>query len=64
MDEIIRCRDCIYYKEDWWTKVNGIPIIAAHHICEKWGNGCGTQPDGYCFMAVKKEETDGSKEQN
>ena len=63
MGEIIRCRDCVHFQEDFWVNMGGIPIIAAHNICEKWGNGCATQPERYCHMATRKEETEhGSKE--
>lgn len=35
MGEIIRCRDCVHFQEDFWVNMGGIPIIAAHNICEK-----------------------------
>lgn len=57
MDEIIRCRDCKHFELDHWEKANGIPLIVAHEICMKWGDGCKTSPDGFCFMAEKKEES-------
>ena len=55
---IIRCRDCKYFRWDAWARVNGIPLIAAHEMCMKWGGGCKTSPDGYCFMAERKEGKD------
>ena len=54
-----RCKDCKYFEYDSVAKVNGIPLIVAHEICSKWGDGCKTSEDGYCFLFEPKE---GSKE--
>ena len=56
--ELILCKHCKYYVvEDVWTEVDGIPIIAANQIpcCKRWGRGCMTEPEGYCYMAEKGE---------
>lgn len=47
---VIRCKYCKYYEKDVWIKVDSIPIIGAHHMCRKWGKGCQTDPEGYCFL--------------
>ena len=57
-EKIIRCRDCRHFETDVWTRVNGIPLIVAHEMCMKWGQGCRTSPDGFCFMAERKEDAD------
>lgn len=54
--EIIRCEDCKHYETDHFENLNGIPLIVAHDICMRWGDGCKTSSDGYCFMAERKEE--------
>lgn len=54
--EVIRCKDCKYFELDHWESVNEIPLIVAHEICTRWGDGCKTSQDGYCFMAERKEE--------
>lgn len=54
---VVRCRDCKYFDLDSWVNLGGVPIIVAHEACTKWGNGCRTSEDGYCFMAERK--TDG-----
>ena len=54
--EIVRCMDCKYFETDHFENVNGIPLIVAHEICMRWGDGCKTSPDGYCFMGERKEE--------
>ena len=59
MTEIICCIDCRYFHEDVWEIVQGIPLIIAHEICEKWGGGSKTSPDGYCFMGERRIEPDG-----
>jgi len=53
--KIGQCKDCKYFEYDSWANVNGIPIIVAHEICSKWGNGCKTKKDGYCFMFERQE---------
>ena len=54
--EIIKCKDCKYFELDHFEKVDGfpIPIIVAHEICMKWGNGCRSNINGWCFMAERK----------
>ena len=44
------CKDCKYFEYDSVAKVDGIPLIVAHEICNKWGDGCKTKEDGYCFL--------------
>lgn len=55
-EELVRCKECRYFENDHWEKVNEIPLIVAHEICTRWGGGCKTAEDGYCFMAERKEE--------
>lgn len=52
--ELIRCKDCKYFELDHFDNVNGIPLITAHECCTKWGDGCKTSENGYCFMAEKR----------
>lgn len=53
---VIRCKDCKHFEFNHWENVNGIPLIVAHEICTKWGDGCKTSSEGYCFMAERNEE--------
>lgn len=50
-----RCKDCKYFEYDSVAKVDGIPLIVAHEICSKWGGGCKTKEDGYCFLYEPQE---------
>lgn len=52
------CKDCKYFEYDNVAKVNGIPLIVVHEICNKWGDGCKTKEDGYCFLFEKQETSD------
>ena len=54
--KIKRCKDCKYFEYNSVAKVDGIPLIVAHEICSKWGDGCKTSEDGYCFLFEPKEE--------
>lgn len=50
------CKECKYFEYDSMAKVDGIPLIVAHEICSKWGDGCKTKEDGYCFLFEPREE--------
>ena len=52
------CKDCKYFEYDSVAKVNGIPLIVAHEICSRWGSGCKTKEDGYCFLFEPQESED------
>lgn len=63
IQELIRCRDCRYFERDHFDAVyiptetgeaEKMPLITAHEICTKWGDGCKTAEDGYCFLAERK----------
>jgi len=49
------CKDCKNFEYDSVAKVGGIPLIVAHEICSRWGDGCKTKEDGYCFMFEPQE---------
>ena len=46
----LKCKDCKYFEYDSVVTADGIPLIVAHEICSKWGDGCKTSEDGYCFL--------------
>lgn len=50
-----RCKDCKNFEYDSVANVDGIPLIVAHEICSKWGDGCKTREDGYCFLFEPQE---------
>lgn len=56
MSELILCKDCKHFEYDSVAQVDGIPLIVAHEICKKWGDGCKTNENGYCFLAERKEQ--------
>ena len=49
------CKNCKYFEYDSVAKVDGIPLIVAHEICNRWGKGCKTSEDGYCFLYESQE---------
>lgn len=64
LEEIVRCKDCRFFEHDHFDAVyyptesgeaQKVPLITAHNICTKWGGGCKTAEDGYCFMAERRE---------
>jgi hypothetical protein len=56
------CKDCKYFEYDSWANVNGIPLIVAHEICKRWGDGCKTWEDGYCFLFEPQEDEESEDE--
>ena len=60
--KIWHCKECKYFEYDSVAKVDGMPLIVAHEICSKWGDGCKTKEDGYCFLFKPQESED--KEEN
>jgi len=40
------------------AKVDGIPLIVGHEMCKRWGDGCKTSENGYCFLAEKESEVE------
>lgn len=53
-----RCKECKYFEHDSVANVDGIPLIVAHEICNKWGDGCKTKEDGYCYLFEPQESED------
>ena len=55
---LIRCKDCKHFEiKDHWADFGGVPILATSDCptCNKWADGCMTKPDGYCFMAERRD---------
>lgn len=53
--ELVRCKDCKHFELDKPYIIQGIPVLG-HECCNAWGDGCKTDPDGYCFLAERREE--------
>ena len=53
-----KCKNCKYFEYDSVAKVDEVPLIVAHEICNKWGNGCKTSEDGYCYLFEPQESED------
>ena len=51
-----RCKDCKFFEYDSIAKVDGVPLIVAHEICNRWGDGCKSKEDGYCFLFEPRED--------
>ena len=52
------CKNCKYFEYDTVAKVDGMQLIVAHEICKRWGDGCKTQEDGYCFLFEPQAESE------
>ena len=55
--EVVLCKDCKHFQyKDYWADIgHGAKVLASDHCptCNKWGNGCKTEPEGYCFLAER-----------
>ena len=49
------CKECKYFEYDRVANIDGIPLIVAHEICSRWGDGCKTNEGGYCFLFEPKK---------
>ena len=56
-EKTVRCKDCKYFEYDSVAKVDGVPLIVAHEICNRWGDGCKTKENGYCFLFEPQERS-------
>ena len=56
-ERVVRCQDCQYFLYDKLYMVEGLPLMG-NLVCEKWGNGCRTDENGYCFMGERKEDAE------
>ena len=52
--KVVQCKECKHFELDSMDMINGILLIVAHEICSFWGNGCKTEPEGYCFAGELK----------
>lgn len=48
--ELGRCGNCKNFEPDYVEEIDGISLIVAHEICKKWGDGCKTRENGWCFL--------------
>ncbi len=55
--KIGHCKECKYFEYNSMAKVDGIPLIVAHEICNKWGDGCKSRENGYCFLFEPRERS-------
>ena len=53
--DVVLCKDCKHFDYDSTAMVDGIPLIVAHEICNRWGKGCKTSENGWCFLAERRE---------
>ena len=49
-EEIVRCRDCRYYREEWIRK-----LMRSVIYCD-WLDGVHIEPDGFCAWGERREQ--------
>lgn len=53
--EVVRCKGCRHFQRNVLRKVNGVPIIVGHEMCDFWGDGCKTNENDYCSYGERKD---------
>lgn len=58
---VVQCKNCKHFHQDVFGDELGIGkpydcFIVAHEICDAWGSGCKTDPEGFCFMGEWRED--------
>ena len=53
--EVVRCKDCKHYLRNKIHVIDGIPLMC-NEVCIKWGGGCRTDENGFCYMGERREE--------
>ena len=56
---VVRCKNCKHFEiKDHWGNFGGVPILAASNVptCNRWSDGCKTSPDGFCYLAERRDE--------
>lgn len=55
--DIVQCKDCKYFEiKEWWQ--DEILMADDCPTCHKWGGGCKTVENGYCFMWKRRNDDD------
>lgn len=52
-EEIVRCRDCMYYKEEVFEWVSNLK--RTKKTCDLF-DGCYVKPDGYCAWGERRND--------
>lgn len=55
-EELIRCKECMFFEYDHVENVDNIPLIVAHEICNRWSDGVKTSESGFCFLAERRTD--------
>ena len=50
---VVRCKDCKWFA--YSAPYRETPVLMMNLVCYKWGRGCRTDPDGFCFMGERKD---------
>lgn len=52
--DIVHCKECIHFHYDKPYIIQGIPVLG-HEVCDFWGDGCKTSPNGFCSYGEPRE---------
>lgn len=53
--EIVTCGECIHFHYDKPYIIQGIPVFG-HEVCDFWGDGCKTNPNGFCSYGERRAD--------
>lgn len=55
--DIVICGECIHFHYDKPYIIQGIPVLG-HEVCDFWGDGCKTNPNGFCSYGERRSDGD------
>lgn len=53
--DLVTCGECIHFHYDKPYIIQGIPVLG-HEVCDFWGDGCKTNPNGFCSHGERRED--------
>lgn len=53
--DLVRCGECKHFHYDKPYVIQGMPILG-HEVCDFWGDGCKTNPNGFCSYGERRAD--------
>lgn len=53
--DLVTCKECKHFHYDKPYVIQGMPILG-HEVCDFWGDGCKTNPNGFCSYGERRAE--------
>lgn len=54
--DLIRCKNCEFFRAELTTNLFGTPVRIASNICERHNEKIPTDSEGFCYLARPRRE--------